>query len=302
LHPGSIPGEASTFSLPGAVMINPISLAGFRLTIAWRFGTVALALLIAFGASDAAWAEAGQAGRPASSSCDRGQFRVVVDVGHTAEAGGAISARGMPEYAFNLQLANRIGQSLTRAGFGKTIVLVTAGSTTSGLDSRVARANALPADLFLSVHHDSVPEAFLESWEYAGVQRPFSDRFKGHSLFISAENADPAGSLLFAQFLGGKLKSRGLRYTPHYTEAFMGFRQRELVDAEAGVYRYDQLRVLRETRMPAVLLEAGSIIHRGEEVQVASPKRQALVAAAVTQAVELFCAARSPKVAQRQVR
>jgi N-acetylmuramoyl-L-alanine amidase len=45
----------------------------------------------------------------------------------------------------------------------------------------------------------------------------------------------------------------------------MGHRRRKLVDATAGVYRYDQLIVLRRTRMPAVLLEAGSIVDRQEE-------------------------------------
>lgn len=258
---------------------------------------VALSIVLTAGAWDAARGEgtAPPASEPGQANCNRGQFRVVVDVGHTAESPGAISARGLPEYEFNLRLANQIGQKLIRAGFAKTVVLVTAGPTSGGLASRVARANSLPADLFVSVHHDSVPEAFLETWEYAGTQRRFCDRFTGHSLFISYGNADPAGSLYFAQLLGDEMKSRGLQYTPHYTEAFMGGRRRELVDAEAGVYRYDQLRVLRETRMPAVLLEAGSIIHRGEELQVASPKRQALIGAAVTQAVELFCSARSPQ-------
>jgi hypothetical protein len=35
--------------------------------------------------------------------------------------------------------------------------------------------------------------------------------------------------------LGEALKARGLKYTHHYTEKFMGHRQRILVDAEAGV-------------------------------------------------------------------
>ena len=75
----------------------------------------------------------------------------------------------------------------------------------------------------------------------------------------------------------------------------MGTRQRQLVDAEAGVYRYDQLIVLRNTRMPAVLLEAGSIVNREEELLLDSPERQGLIAMAVTDAVEAFCAARSPR-------
>ena len=62
-------------------------------------------------------------------------------------------------------------------------------------------------------------------------------------------------------------------------------RRRELVDAETGVYRYDQLVVLRKTQMPAVLLEAGSIINRDEELLLATPEHQALISAAVTEAV-----------------
>ena len=94
--------------------------------------------------------------------------------------------------------------------------------------------------------------------------------------------------------LGNALKARGLRYTPHYTEKFMGNRRRELVDAQAGVYRYDQLIVLKDTRMPAVLLEAGSIVNRDEELLLATPERHALVGAAVVEAVDAFCAARRP--------
>jgi N-acetylmuramoyl-L-alanine amidase len=85
-----------------------------------------------------------------------------------------------------------------------------------------------------------------------------------------------------------------LQYTPHYTERYMGHRQRLLVDAQAGVYRYDELVVLRDTDMPAVLLEAGSIINREEEVRMGSVERQALISTAVTDAVEAFCTARRP--------
>jgi len=157
---------------------------------------------------------------------------------------------------------------------------------------RVKRANALGADLFLSIHHDSVPDEFLEKWEFEGEQRNFSDRFKGHSIFISDDNSDRAGSLLFARLLGSQLRKRGLQYTPHYMDPIMGHRQRLLIDAQAGVYRYDQLVVLRDTGMPAVLLEAGSIINREEELRMGSAEHQAVVSAAVADAVKSFCTAR----------
>ena len=75
----------------------------------------------------------------------------------------------------------------------------------------------------------------------------------------------------------------------------MGNRQRLLIDAQAGVYRYDQLVVLKDTGMPAVLLEAGSIINREEELRMGSAEHQTLVSAAVTDAVKSFCRARRPR-------
>src|SRR5262249_22223856 len=127
-----------------------------------------------------------------------------------------------------------------------------------------------------------------------GETHSYSDRFKGHSIFISNQNADPRRSLQFASLLGKQLKARDLKYTPHYTQKFMGHRQRILVDKDAGVYRYDQLIVLKDTRMPAVLLEAGSIINRDEELAMASPERQAKISAAVLDAVDAYCAIQRP--------
>ena len=108
---------------------------------------------------------------------------------------------------------------------------------------------------------------------------------------MSWDNPAREVSLRFARLLGLQLEARGLSYTPHYAEPFMGRYQRRLVDPEAGVYRFDQLRVLRETRIPAVLLEAGSIINRDEELQLQSVERRALISAAVVDAADAFCAA-----------
>ena len=71
----------------------------------------------------------------------------------------------------------------------------------------------------------------------------------------------------------------------------------------AGVYRFDQLVVLKMTRMPAVLIEAGSIINRPEELELGTPERRAKTSAAIVSAVEDFCSARtSPKTAQQMKR
>jgi N-acetylmuramoyl-L-alanine amidase len=252
-----------------------------------------LAMLVLLLAQAPAWGQA--AHQPDPPACDRAKFRVILDVGHSYQAGGARSARGVPEYEFNLWLATRIERDLLDAGFAKTVVLVTDGMPRPSLAERVAKANKMPAHLFLSIHHDSVPDSFVETWEHAGKEHDYSDRFKGHSIFISQDNIDVAGSLLFGRLLGNALKASGMKYTPHYTQAFMGHRQRILVDAFSGVYRYDQLIVLRKVNKPSVLLEAGMIINRDEELVLATPKHRARVSAAVTEAIEKFCALRLPK-------
>src|SRR5262249_38680101 len=83
--------------------------------------------------------------------------------------------------------------------------------------------------------------------------------------------------------------AQGLKFADQYTLPFMGQYQHELLDKDAGVYRYDELIVLRKTEMPAVLLEAGSIINSDEELQMASPERQDIIITAVTTAVKEYC-------------
>ena len=226
---------------------------------------------------------------PSAAKCDPSKFRIVLDVGHTAESEGAISARNVAEFDFNLHLAQRIEEKLKAEGFAGTTLLVTEGKSKPGLFKRVVAANNLQANLFLSIHHDSVPDRLLEKWEFDGKKGHFSDRFSGYSVFVSRDNPEFKTSLRFAELVGKEMRAQGLQYAQQYTQSIMGRYQHELLDKETGVYRYDQLVVLRKTRMPAVLLEAGSIINREEELQMKSPERQHIVSSGVTAAVKEFC-------------
>ena len=227
--------------------------------------------------------------KPSAAACDPAKFRIVLDVGHTAESEGAISARNVAEFVFNLRLAQRIVEKLKAEGFPKARLLVTEGKARPSLFKRVAAANALNANLLLSIHHDSVPDSMLEEWEFNGKKSHFSDRFSGYSVFVSHDNPDFQTSFRFADLVAKEMKAEGLDYAKQYTLPIMGKNRHELLDKETGVYRYDQLVVLRMTRMPAVLLEAGSISNRDEELEMMSPERQDLIAGGVTEAVKEFC-------------
>jgi N-acetylmuramoyl-L-alanine amidase len=217
------------------------------------------------------------ASKSLAAKCDPSKFRVVLDVGHTADSEGATSARNVAEFVFNLRLAQRIEEKLKADGFPETRLLVTKGKARPSLVKRVVAAN------------DSVPNSLLENWEFEGKKSHFSDRFSGYSVFVSRDNPDFKTSLAFAELVGKEMKAQGLQYAQQYTQAIMGRYQHPLLNKETGVYSYDQLKVLRSTRMPAVLLEAGSIINRDEELKMDSPERRDIISNAVATAVKEFC-------------
>jgi len=223
-----------------------------------------------------------------ASGCPHPQFSIVLDVGHTAEAGGATSARGAAEFSFNLNLAKRIESALAKAGIGNTYLLIMRGRGHETLVERSNRANRLKPSLFLSIHHDAVQDRHLQKWTYQDRVRDFSDKFAGYSIFVSNENSQAGLSLEAARHLGDELRARGLVFTRHHAEDIRGER-RQLIDERRGIYRFDHLAVLRNTRAPAVLLEAGVIVNREEELLLASTGHQDKISSAVAAGVVKFC-------------
>jgi N-acetylmuramoyl-L-alanine amidase len=245
--------------------------------IAWLLipliaASLALQLRLAFGASCAS--------KPPEA------IGIVLDVGHTATSFGATSARGIGEYDFNLKLAQRVRDELLRTGFRSTTLMVTELNGYSGLKQRTDRANKRNADLFISIHHDAVRDDYRSPWLYLGEPHYFFDDSKGFSLHVSPRYAE---SLRLARILADQLIGSGLDFTTvHQPDNPAGARMRYL-DSTRGIYRRENLVVLKQTRMPAVLLEAGVIVNRDEELVVSTPAYQTIIATAVAEAVRKFC-------------
>lgn len=225
---------------------------------------------------------------PAAAACRPGEFAVVVDVGHHPAAPGAISARGVPELEFNQALAAAVVTALRSAGFAQARRLDADGALPK-LPARVDRLRALAPPLVLSIHHDSVQPHYLETWVWQGETRRFSDRFRGYSLFVSRRNGEFAKSLTAALAIGEALRQAGFLPTLHHAEDIDGER-RPLLDAGRGVYAGDGLAILAHDAAPAVLIEAGVIVHREEELRVASDPFRRRFADAVARAVQTYCA------------
>src|SRR5262249_18047591 len=213
----------------------------------WRASAVFLGLVLQSGVSFGA--SCGQSAEDA---------RVVVDVGHTATASGATSARGGREYQFNVQLAQQIRDQLVQSGFRRTYLMVTDVNGVAGLKLRAQRANLMQADLFLSVHHDAVRDEYLKPWTYQDNTNHYFDGAKGFSLHV----ANYGESLRLARMLADQLLGSGLDFTSiHRRDQLVGARV-PFADPTRGIYFRDRLVVLYKTQMPSVLLEAGLIVNR----------------------------------------
>ena len=79
------------------------------------------------------------------------------------------------------------------------------------------------------------------------------------------------------------MRASGVPFSPHHAENVPG-EGRPIVDRADGVYLHRELRVLKLASMPAVLLEAGVIVNRQEELEIASANRRLNTARAVASA------------------
>ncbi len=212
-----------------------------------------------------------------------GDFVVALDIGHTPSKGGAIGARGVSEYEFNYRLVTELFTQLQALGFHRSFVINPKGEEIR-LAQRSAKANAQNADLFLAIHHDSVKDRFLKTWEANGKTQKYCDDFHGYSIFFSNKNARATESLAFASKLGQALLKAGFTPTLHHVAQD----NRPIIDKEKGIYAFDDLVVLKTARMPAVLLECGVIVNRAEEEKLNSSAYRQRLVDAICRAVQDF--------------
>jgi N-acetylmuramoyl-L-alanine amidase len=171
---------------------------------------------------------------------------VVVDPGHGGRDPGESGHGGLREADVCWDLAERIAHRLARSGAHVRFSRNEAESP--DVTERARRANALDAELFLSLHLNSNP-------------RP---RAAGASTYYFGGSR--AGELL-AESIQRRLVRLGLG------------------DCRAHARSYS---ILKETRMPAVLVEPAFITSPDDERRLESPEFRNAVADAVTVGIEHF--------------
>jgi N-acetylmuramoyl-L-alanine amidase len=195
---------------------------------------------------------------------------IAVDIGHHVAEPGVISASGRPEFEYNKDLALELKKILE--GRGLKVRLIGERGDYAVLHHRTRDAKG--AELFVSIHHDSVKERLL----------PRADEFSGFSLFVSRDNPQVTKSLACATRIGKSLREKGFAPSRYHADPVLG-ESRPFADEENGVHYYDNLAVGRTATMASVLVEAGVIVNREEDRRMRDPQVRARIAAAIAEGV-----------------
>ena len=214
---------------------------------------------------------------------------IVLDPGHTPEQPGALGVNGKYEVVYNDRLAGMLANTLQKKGY--QVILTRTGNQSVSLSERANRTNHIKPVLFLSIHHDSAQLKYLKKiitkGSYTGYKtiKPIA----GFSIFVSKLNPAFAQSYRFAEILGQQLVKLNRPPSLHHAEKIKG-ENRELLDKKLGIYRFDDLIVLKKTNSPSVLLETGVIVDTQDEAYVSNPVNKGLVNSAIVEAIETFTA------------
>lgn len=204
---------------------------------------------------------------------------VVIDTGHTPARPGATGASGRVEYRYNLDLSAAVAERLHADG--DRVMRTAADGREIALSARSTQAP--DADLFVSIHHDSIQQPFID----AGRQR----EFRGFAIFVSERNPAYAKSLNCARAIAGQLLAAGERPSLYHAQPIRG-ENRPLIDAHLGIHRFDDLVVLRTAPIAAVLVEAGVIVNPDEEARLARPETIDRLSGAIASGIQACVASR----------
>jgi len=176
-----------------------------------------------------------------------GKRIVVIDPGHGGKQPGAISKSKKQEKDFTLAVGLKV-QALLEQEQDIDFVLTRTTDVTVSLQDRAKLANDLNADIFISIHGNSIDPPANPS---------------GSETYYTREESIPLANVMHKHLV-----------------AATGLADRKV--------RYSSLHVTRETKMPAVLLEVGYLSHDKDDALMYSEDFQQSVAEGIVAGIKEY--------------
>lgn len=180
---------------------------------------------------------------------------IVIDPGHGGSAPGATSVTGKKEKDFNLTVSKKFNEKLRALGYNTIMTRDTDMSV--DLYERPRIANEKYADIFVSIHAN----AFTNNPSINGIEVLYCPSYSSD---LKSEDQHPLSQVMLDELLKGTgANSRGTIKRP-------------------------KLVVLRESRMPAVLVEAGFLTNHQEEKLLFTESYQDKIVDSMVKGVEKY--------------
>lgn len=186
---------------------------------------------------------------------------IIVDAGHGGKDAGASSKReAYEEKTLTLSTATMICYHLNQLGY-KT-VMTRNQDVFIPLDTRAEMANNLKADLFVSIHYNYSP----------------SEDAQGVEVYYYKETKTPTPQrITFSKQLGQEVLSRIVKQTGAHSR---GVKQANFA-------------VIRETTMPAILVEGGFLSNAKERNKLQDPHYRGNIAKGIAAGVDQYLASKN---------
>lgn len=241
-------------------------------------------------------AVAGKADRLGPREVKEKPFTIVIDPGHGGIDGGAEGINGTVEKDITLAFAKELQEKLS--GNGKFRVHLTREQDVFlRLDERVRIARQHEADLFVSIHADTIRLRGIRGATVYTVSDKASDAESAATAMRENLSDELAGFEIkdenheVADILADLIRRETHSFSVRFARSLVG-ELSETIEMINNPHRFAGFRVLKAPDVPSVLLELGYLSNAKDEEQLRDPAWRSKAIGKVVQAISLFSAER----------
>jgi len=217
--------------------------------------------------------------------------RIVIDAGHGGHDSGTLGAEGIQEKDVVLDVALRLGKLLHQR-MGAEIVYTRADDTFIPLETRTAIANKAQADLFISVHANSSPDASARGTEVYYLNftsDPEAMRVAARENAVSTQSVHELSDLVKKIALKDKIDESKELATDVEGALYKGLAKGNEGLKDRGVKKAPFV-VLIGANMPSILAEISFVSNPDDAEELLTPEYRQRVAESLFNGVARYAA------------